>query len=126
MGRKITKPIYGKRKRKVTGNDEEKERITSLVRNLNDRLSQKGNSIPFDNEYYFAIYLAGDLRSLPIRAKYLAKNECKSANNFGESSKTSFNNSNSSGTAQQFNYSLPLSTPFSLILSSPIANSSTA
>ena len=44
MGRKITKPSYGKRKRIVTENDEEKEQITSLVRNLNDHLSQRGHN----------------------------------------------------------------------------------
>ena len=47
---------------KVTENDEEKQ-ITSLVRNRNDHFSQRGNSMPFDNEYYFVISLAGDLRS---------------------------------------------------------------
>ena len=104
----------------------------SLVRNLNDRLSKKGNNIPFDNEYYFAISLAGDLRSLQPRARCLAKNEIQnvifkhqmSASSFGESSKTSFNNSHSSGTIQPFNYSLPSSRPFSPTLSSPIANNS--
>ena len=94
MGRMTTNPSYGKRKRIATENDEEKEQITSLVRNLNDRLSQRGNSIPFGNECYFAISLAGDLRSLPPRAWCLAKNEIQniifkhqmSANSFGESS----------------------------------------
>ena len=49
--------------------------MTSLVRNPNDRLSQRRNSIPFDDKYYFPISLAGDLRSLPLRARCLAKNK---------------------------------------------------
>ena len=103
--------------------------MTSLVINLSGRLSQKRNSIPFDNEYCFAISLAADLRSLPPRAKCLAKKEIQniifkhqmSANMFGESSKTAFNNSHSSGTVQPFNYSLLSSPPFSPTLPSPIA-----
>ena len=70
--------------------------MTSLVRNLNDRSSQRRNSIPFDNEYYFALSLAVNLRSLPPRARCLAKKEIQniifkhqmSANNFSEGSKT--------------------------------------
>ena len=74
-------------------------------------------SIPFGNEYYFVISLVGDLRRLLPRARCQAKNEIQniifkqqmSANSFGESSKTSFNNSHSNGTVQPFNYNLPLS-----------------
>ena len=85
--------------------------MASHVRNLNDRLSQNENSITFDNEYYFEIPLAGDLRSLSPRARCLAKNKIQniffkhqmSANSFGESSKSSLNNSHSDGTVQPFN-----------------------
>ena len=63
------------RKRIVAENDEEKEQMTPLVRNLNDHLSQRGNSMPFDDKYYFAISVAGDLRRLPPQERCLAKNE---------------------------------------------------
>ena len=85
--------------------------MASHVRNLNDRLSQNENSITFDNEYYFEIPLAGDLRSLSPRARCMAKNKIQniffkhqmSANSFGENSKSSFNNGHSDGTFQPFN-----------------------
>ena len=72
-GRKITKPIYARRKRIITEDREETKQMTSLMTNLNNRLSQKGNSIPFDNEYYFAISLASDFRSLLPRTRCLPK-----------------------------------------------------
>ena len=48
-----------------------------------------------------------------------------SASSFGESSKTSYNDSHSSGTVQPFNFNLPAYPPFSPTLSSTIANSPT-
>ena len=48
-----------------------------------------------------------------------------SASSFGESSKTSYNDSHSSDTVQPFNFSLPAYPPFSPTLSSTIANSPT-
>ena len=78
IGRKIPKPSCAKRKRIVAENNDEKEQMTSLVRNPNDRLSQRRNSIPFDDKYYFPISLAGDLRSLPLRARCLAKSKIQS------------------------------------------------
>ena len=56
MGRKITKPSYPEIKRIITENDELKEQMAFLLRNQNDCLSQRGNSITFDNEYYLAIF----------------------------------------------------------------------
>ena len=53
------------------------ENISSLVKNLNTRFSKRADTVPIDNDYHFAISVAGDLRNLQAREKCMAKNEIR-------------------------------------------------
>ena len=66
-----------KRKKNVIDLEEDnKEEISTLVKNLNNRFERVDN-VPTDNEYHFAISVAGELRNLPLRARYTAKHEIR-------------------------------------------------
>ena len=66
-----------KRKKNVIDLEEDnKEEISTLVKNLNNRF-ERGDDVPTDNEYHFAISIAGELRNLPLRARYTAKHEIR-------------------------------------------------
>ena len=66
-----------KRKKNVIDLEEDnKEEISTLVKNLNNRFG-RGDNVPTDNEYHFGISIAGELRNLPFCARYTANHKIR-------------------------------------------------
>ena len=103
-----------KRKKNVIDLEEDnKEEISTLVKNLNNGF-EKGDNVPTDNEYHFAISIAGELRNLPLRARYTAKHEIRNILYKHQMNRLDFN--------KNAEYSTPTPPPITPGLMSPVGS----
>ena len=109
-----------KRKKIIDLEEDNKEEISTLVKNLNNRF-ERGDNVPTDNEYHFAISIAGELRNLPLRAKYTAKHEIRNILYKHQMNRLDFNENAANFrnlSIQPYTYSIPTPPPITLGLMS--------
>ena len=114
-----------KRKKNVIDLEEDnKEETSTLVKNFNNRF-ETGDNVPTDNEYHFAISIAGELRNLPLRARYTAKHEVRNILYKDQMNRPDFNENAANFPnlpIQPYTYSTPTPLPITPVLMSPVGS----
>ena len=113
-----------KRKNVIDLEEDNKAEISTLVKNLNNCFERSDN-VPIDNEYHFAISIAGELQNLPLRARYTAKHEIRNILCKHQMNRLDFNENAAifcNLPIQPYTYSTPTPPPITPGLMSPVGS----